>query len=104
MRRNYLKRYNRPGSESGWHALTGDENAIQQLARSIGFRYAYNPRTGVYAHAAGFVLLTPGGRTSRYFYGVEYPANELKPALALASESKIGSPIDQPLRALLLRL
>lgn len=95
QRRVYLKRYNRRGSEGGWHALTGDEATIGQLARSIGFRYAYNPRTGVYAHAAGFVLLTPAGRISRYFYGVEYPANEIKPALARAAESKISSPTDR---------
>jgi len=95
QRRIYLKQYNRPGSEGGWHALTGDESSIKQLARSIGFRYAYSERTGLYAHAAGFVLLTPAGRISRYFYGVEYPANELKPALARASESKIGSPIER---------
>jgi len=95
QRRVYLKRYNRPGAEAGWHALTGDEAAIGQLARSTGFRYAYNARTGVYAHAAGFVLLTPAGRISRYFYGLEYPANELKPALARASASKIGAPLDR---------
>ena len=95
MRRNYLKRYNRAGSESGWHALTGDERSIERLAKAIGFRYTYSPKLNLYAHAAGFVLLTPAGRVSRYFYGVEYPARELKYALVEASASKIGSPIDR---------
>ena len=96
QRRGFLKRYNRPGSESGWHALTTpDEKAIRKLADSVGFRYTYNPRLNLYAHAAGFVLLTPAGRVSRYFYGIEYPARELKPALAEASASKIGSSIDK---------
>ena len=95
QKRAYLKRYNRDGAEFGWHALTGSESSIRELAKAIGFRYAYNPRTAIYAHAAGFVLLTPGGRISRYFYGVEFPANELKPALALASQSKIGSTINR---------
>jgi protein SCO1/2 len=94
-RRSYLKRYNRPGSESGWHALTGDESAIQQLAKAIGFRYTFNPKLNLYAHASGFVLLTPAGRISRYFYGIEYPARELKYALIDASSSRIGSPIDK---------
>lgn len=95
QRRNYLKRYNRPGSESGWHALTGDEKSIERLAKAVGFRYTYNPKLNLYAHAAGFVLLTPAGRISRYFYGVDFPARELKYALIEASASRIGSPIDK---------
>ena len=95
QRRMYLKRYNRPGAESGWHALTGDEASIARLAKVVGFRYTYSAKLNLYAHAAGFVLLTPAGRISRYFYGIEYPARELKYALIEASSSKIGSPIDK---------
>jgi protein SCO1/2 len=95
QKRVYLKRYNRPGAEVGWHALVGTQESIQQLARAIGFQYEYSPRTGKYAHAAGFVLLTPAGRIARYFFGVEFPARELKPALAAASASKIGSPLQK---------
>jgi protein SCO1 len=95
QRRTYLKRYSREGAEAGWHALTGDEQSISRLAKAVGFKYTYNPKLNLYAHAAGFVLLTPSGRVSRYFYGVEFPAREMKPALADASESKIGSPIDR---------
>jgi protein SCO1 len=94
-RRMYLGRYKREGAEAGWHALTGDEASITRLAKAVGFRYTYNPKLNIYAHAAGFVLLTPAGRISRYFYGVEFPARELKYALMEASASKIGSPIDK---------
>ncbi len=99
QRRIYLKQYNqlikRPGSESGWHSLVGDKASIDALAKSIGFRYKYSERTGVYAHAAGFVLLTPSGRISQYFYGIEYPAKQLTSAIATAAASKIASPIDK---------
>ncbi len=95
QRRVYLKRYDRPGAEFGWHALVGEQSSITALAKAIGFKYEYSQRTGKYAHAAGFALLTPQGRISRYFYGIEYPARELKYALITASESKIGSPIDK---------
>ena len=95
QKRAYLKRYNRPGAESGWHALTGDEASIARLAKVVGFRYTYSPKLNLYAHAAGFALITPAGRISRYFYGIEYPARELKVALAEASASRIGSPIDK---------
>jgi len=95
LRRNYLKRYNRDGAEAGWHALTGDEPSIMALAKAVGFRYTYSPKLNLYAHASGFVLLTPSGRISRYFYGIEYPARELKYALSEAKSSRIGSPIDK---------
>ncbi len=52
-------------------------------------------RLGCTLHAAGFVMLTPTGKISRYFFGIEYPARELKTALATAAESKIASPIDK---------
>ena len=92
--RIYLKRYNRPGSESGWNALVGSRNRSSSWPGRSGSSTSSVPRTGKYAHAAGFVLLTPAGRIFRYFFGVEYPARELKYAIAQASESKIGSPIN----------
>ena len=95
QRRIYLKQYNRPGSEGGWHGLVGDQRSIEALAKAIGFRYKYNEKMGSYVHTAGFILLTPAGKISRYFFGIEYPARELKYALATAAESKIASPIDR---------
>jgi protein SCO1/2 len=40
------------------------------------------------------LLLTPDGRISRYFYGVEYPSRDMRLGLIDASAGKIGSPID----------
>ena len=41
------------------------------------------------------MLTTPQGKLSRYFYGVDYPARDLRLGLIEASENKIGSPVDQ---------
>jgi protein SCO1 len=90
---SYLERYDRPGSESGWHFLTGQEPAIAALTRAIGFRYTYNPRTKLYAHAAGVVIVTPSGRITRYFYGIDFPAKDLQAELERARQGKVGSPI-----------
>ena len=95
QRRFYTKQYGREGADAGWHGLVGDQRAIDALADAIGFKYKYNERTGSYIHTAGFVMLTPTGKISRYFFGIEYPARELKYALATAAESKISSPIDK---------
>lgn len=90
----YLKRYGRAGAEAGWHFLTGDEPAIQALAQSVGFRYVYHPQTDQYTHAAGIMLLTPGGKVARYFYGLEYSARDLRLAMVEASEERIGTLAD----------
>jgi protein SCO1/2 len=90
---SYLERYDRPGTESGWHFLTGAEPSIAALTRSIGFRYTFNPRTKLYAHAAGVVVVTPDGRVARYFYGIDYPAKELQAELERARAGRVGSPI-----------
>jgi protein SCO1/2 len=91
----YLGRYDRDRdvSASGWHFLTGDPASIRRLADSVGFRYSYDPKTKLYAHAAGIVILTPEGKISRYFYGIDFPAKDLQYSLQEASAGRVGSPI-----------
>jgi protein SCO1/2 len=91
---SYLKQYDRAGAEQGWHFLTGDSAAIRQLTSAVGFRYKYDSVTDQFAHASGIMVITPQGKIARYFYGIEYPARDLRLALVEASENKIGSPVD----------
>lgn len=95
----YLGRYKRPGSESGWHFLTGSDHEIAALTRAVGFRYAYNAKAGQFAHASGVMVATPEGRLSHYFYGIEYGPRDLRLALVEASDHKIGTAVDQVLLA-----
>jgi protein SCO1/2 len=88
----YVKRYAR--GSGGWHFLTGAEAQIRQLATAVGFRYAYDPKTKQYAHASAIMVVTPSGRLSRYFYGIEYAPRDLRLGLVEASENKIGTPVD----------
>jgi len=94
-RANYFQRYHRPDTANGWHFLTGDEPSIKALTSAVGFRYKLDPATGQYAHASAIMILTPGGKLSRYFYGVEYAPRDLRLGLVEASQEKIGSPVDQ---------
>ncbi len=48
-----------------------------------------------YVHAAGFIVVTPGGRTSRYLYGVRYEPRDLRLALVEAASGRIGGLSDQ---------
>lgn len=91
----YLKRYRRPDTANGWHFLTGDPANIAALTQAVGFRYKFDAATGQFAHASGIMILTPEGRLSRYFYGVEYAPRDLRLGLVEASLNKIGSPVDQ---------
>jgi protein SCO1 len=93
----YAGMYGRPGAQYGWHFLTGDEPQIKQLADAVGFRYAYDPDSKQYAHASGIMVLTPEGKISKYFYGVTYPARDLRLGLVEASQEKIGTVADQVL-------
>jgi protein SCO1/2 len=90
----FVQRYGRRGAEQGLHFLTGEEASIRSLTGAVGFRYN-DAKTGQYGHAAGIVVLTPQGKISRYFYGIEYSPRDLRLSLVEASEKKIGSPIDQ---------
>jgi protein SCO1/2 len=90
----YLERYGRPGTEAGWHFLTGRDESIKPLAAAVGFRYEYDESIQQYAHGAGVEVLTPKGIVSRYFYGIEYSPRDLRFGLIEASEERIGSAVD----------
>ena len=89
-----VSRYARPETASGWHFLTGKEEAVRALASAANFRYSFDEQHNLFAHASGIMLLTPDGRISRYFYGVEYPSRDVRLGLVDASAGKIGTPID----------
>ena len=90
----YMERYKRPHTAGGWHFLTGEEAAIKQLADAVGFRYAYDETIKQYAHGAGIELLTPKGVISKYFYGIEFSARDIRLGVIEASDERIGTPID----------
>jgi protein SCO1/2 len=92
-----MSHFRRPETASGWHFLTGSKESIDALTKSANFRYSFDEKTNLFAHASGIMLLTPDGRISRYFYGVEYPSRDVRLGLVDASAGKIGTPIDRAL-------
>jgi protein SCO1/2 len=95
FKEKYIRHYGRLESAPGWHFLTAHESAIKQLADTVGFQYAYDSRTDQFAHGAALLVLTPDGRTSRYFYGFEFKPRDLRMAIVEASEGKVGTVTDQ---------
>jgi protein SCO1 len=60
----------------------------------VGFRYQWDPQSKQFAHATALILLTPQGKVSKYFYGIDYSPTDLRLGLVQASDEKIGSFVD----------
>jgi protein SCO1 len=93
-KKSALSHFGRPQTAAGWHFLTGTKDSIDVISQAANFRYSFDAKTNIFAHASGIMLLTPEGRISRYFYGVEYPSRDVRMGLVDASAGKIGTPID----------
>ena len=89
-----MSRFARPSTEPGWHFLTGSKEAIEAATKAADFRFNYDPKTRLFGHASGILLLTPDGRISRYFFGVDYPPSNVRLGLVDASSGKIGTAAD----------
>ncbi len=85
-----VRNYGRTGAAAGWHYLTGSADSIHAVADAAGFRFRYDPASKQYAHATGFLIATPEGVVSRYFFGVDFSGNEVAPALARAAAGETG--------------
>ncbi len=91
----YVRAYGRENAGQGWHFLTGGEESIRRLTDALGFRYRYDEKTDEFSHPSSVVVLTPEGRISSYFYGIDYPSKDLKLALVEAGKGNVGSFVDQ---------
>jgi len=91
----YIKLYGRHGAERGWFFLTGDTPEIQKIARETGLHFAYDPQTNEFAHPSGVIVLTPEGKISRYLFGANFSARELREAILVAGKNENGSLIQR---------
>ncbi len=91
---NYMKMYNRPGSEAGWHFLTASEDTVKKFTNSIGFDFKWSEETKEWSHASAAIIVSPDGKISRYLPGIVFEPKDIKLALNEASEGKVGNLID----------
>lgn len=87
----YMNLYGREGSEKGWHFLTSDEDTVQALTQSIGFKFRWDEPSQEWAHTSAAVIVSPDGTISRYLPGIMFNQQDIKLALNEATEGKIGS-------------
>ncbi len=92
---SYVERYNRPESADGWHFLTGEQSEIDKITKAVGFNYHFDEKSNQFAHAGGITVITPEGKLSKYFYGIDYSPKDLKFGIMESSKNRIGNPADQ---------
>ncbi|MBV9242376.1 MAG: SCO family protein [Acidobacteria bacterium] len=92
---NYVERYNRPGTDAGWHFLTGSQDSIKAVTDAAGFKYEWDDKTQQFAHAAGSMIVTPDGKMSRYFYGIDFAPKDIKFGIMESAQDRVGSPAEQ---------
>jgi protein SCO1/2 len=92
-----MDHFRRKETAAGWHFLTGSKESIATVTNAANFHFNFDAKNNLFAHASGIMLLTPDGKISRYFYGVEFPGRDLRLGLVDASQGKIGTPVDKML-------
>ena len=92
---SYMERYGHPGTENGWHFLTGNQDSIDKVTKAAGFNYYWDQKTDQFAHAGGIMIATPQGKLSRYFYGIDYAPKDVKFGLMESAENKVGNPAER---------
>ncbi len=92
---SYMKRYGRPGTENGWHFLTGSSESIQAVTKAAGFGFKWDEKSSQFAHAGGVMVVTPKGKMSRYFYGIDYSPKDLKLGIMESADNRVGSVSEQ---------
>lgn len=91
----YLQKLGREGAESGWHFLTGEEEAIQQFAASTGFQFKWVESRKEFAHPSLLIFLSPEGKITRYLHGLYHEPADIRKALVEASNGTVGTAVDQ---------
>jgi protein SCO1 len=94
---SYMKMYNRPGTEGGFHFVTADEATIQKLTGQVGFKFKWNDDIKEWAHASAAIVLSDDGTISRYLPGIQFEPRDVKLALNEAANGKVGNIVDSVL-------
>lgn len=95
-KRLYLNMIEKPFPEEAWRFLTGSRENILNLTQSLGFQFQREGKD--FLHPVALIVLSPGGKITRYLYGTEILPFDLKMAILEASEGRTGPTIGKVLR------
>ena len=114
----YLARVRPARGREGWRFLTGKKESIAELLDAVGFQFEFDKVFKEYNHPSGIIILSPEGKMTRYFYGIDYdgeidaratqatrtatidaPTTTLRLSLVEAADGKVGSLLDKLIAA-----
>lgn len=94
---NYAKLVkNNSDVEHGWIFHTGDSTNISKLLNSLGYKVKREGKEWI--HPAAVIVLSPGGKITRYLHGTYFLPFDLKMAVVEASHGKSGPTINKMLK------
>lgn len=71
-------------------ALVGPPASVRGITGALGYRYAFDPRLGQYAHVGASAMLTADGRLVRWIYGITPDPGVIETAVADAKAGRTG--------------
>lgn len=94
-----LNTFTSPFPPQTWSFLTTTQDKIDTLTDTVGFKYEKRIKEGVvdYLHPGLIVLISPQGKITRYFNGIQYLPFDLKLGLLEASKGEIRPTITKTL-------
>ncbi len=71
------------------------QDSIDAVARAVGFHYTFDQRQGKFIHPTGVMVLTPDGKFSHNFFGIDAAPADVESAIHDAAAGRV-SQVDQP--------
>lgn len=88
----YAKHFPDAAAAGGVRFFTGSPGQVRRIAGAIGFPYRFDRQSGQFLHPAGFVVVTPAGKISRYILGLNPPPALLRKAVTEAALDRVEPP------------
>ena len=96
-RANYLTELGKDFDVPSYEFATGSEAEVRRLADSVGFHYKWDESQQQYAHAAGLFIITPKGKLSQTFTGIQFEPADVDRAVSEADKEVWHSPLKSAL-------
>ncbi|MBF0345176.1 MAG: SCO family protein [Nitrospirae bacterium] len=81
----------------GWVVANGREKELEKLLKAIDFSYRLDEETGEFIHPNLLVILSPAGKISKYIYGVNYNARDLRLSMIEAKKGNSSASVTEGL-------
>jgi len=78
-KKNYLKQINKKIDTDAWIWLTGNQENINKITKTLGFNY--QKKGNEWMHTAGIMVISPKATVSRYLYGTYFIPKDLELAI-----------------------